>query len=177
MEEQVSYELLNKIDSPDDLRKLSAEALPEVCNELREKIIDELSRNPGHFGSSLGVVELTVALHYIFHTPYDRIVWDVGHQAYGHKILTGRRDLFYTNRKFGGIAPFPSPAESEYDTFTCGHASNSISAALGMAVAAAQKGEPERHVVAVIGDGSMSGGLAFEGLNNASSTPNNLLII
>lgn len=177
MEEQVSYELLNKIDSPDDLRKLSAEALPEVCNELREKIIDELSRNPGHFGSSLGVVELTVALHYIFHTPYDRIVWDVGHQAYGHKILTGRRDLFYTNRKFGGIAPFPSPAESEYDTFTCGHASNSISAALGMAVAAAQKGEPERHVIAVIGDGSMSGGLAFEGLNNASSTPNNLLII
>lgn len=177
MEEQVSYELLNKIDSPDDLRKLSAEALPEVCNELREKIIDELSRYPGHFGSSLGVVELTVALHYIFHTPYDRIVWDVGHQAYGHKILTGRRDLFYTNRKFGGIAPFPSPAESEYDTFTCGHASNSISAALGMAVAAAQKGEPERHVVAVIGDGSMSGGLAFEGLNNASSTPNNLLII
>lgn len=177
MEEQVSYELLNKIDSPDDLRKLSAEALPEVCNELREKIIDELSRNPGHFGSSLGVVELTVALHYIFHTPYDRIVWDVGHQAYGHKILTGRRDLFYTNRKFGGIAPFPSPAESEYDTFTCGHASNSISAALGMAVAAAQKGEPERHVVAVIGDGSMSGGLAFEGLNNASSTPNNLLIV
>lgn len=177
MEEQVSYELLNKIDSPDDLSKLSAEALPEVCNELREKIIDELSRNPGHFGSSLGVVELTVALHYIFHTPYDRIVWDVGHQAYGHKILTGRRDLFYTNRKFGGIAPFPSPAESEYDTFTCGHASNSISAALGMAVAAAQKGEPERHVVAVIGDGSMSGGLAFEGLNNASSTPNNLLII
>lgn len=177
MEEQVSYELLNKIDSPYDLRKLSAEALPEVCNELREKIIDELSRNPGHFGSSLGVVELTVALHYIFHTPYDRIVWDVGHQAYGHKILTGRRDLFYTNRKFGGIAPFPSPAESEYDTFTCGHASNSISAALGMAVAAAQKGEPERHVVAVIGDGSMSGGLAFEGLNNASSTPNNLLII
>lgn len=177
MEEQVSYELLNKIDTPDDLRKLSAEALPEVCNELREKIIDELSRNPGHFGSSLGVVELTVALHYIFHTPYDRIVWDVGHQAYGHKILTGRRDLFYTNRKFGGIAPFPSPAESEYDTFTCGHASNSISAALGMAVAAAQKGEPERHVVAVIGDGSMSGGLAFEGLNNASSTPNNLLII
>ena len=177
MEEPVSYELLNKIDSPDDLRKLSAEALPEVCDELREKIIDELSRNPGHFGSSLGVVELTVALHYIFHTPYDRIVWDVGHQAYGHKILTGRRDLFYTNRKFGGIAPFPSPAESEYDTFTCGHASNSISAALGMAVAAAQKGEPERHVVAVIGDGSMSGGLAFEGLNNASSTPNNLLII
>ena len=159
------------------LRKLSAETLPEVCDELREKIIDELSRNPGHFGSSLGVVELTVALHYSFNTPYDRIVWDVGHQAYGHKILTGRRDSFCTNRKFGGIAPFPTPSESPYDTFTCGHASNSISAALGMAVAAAQKGENERHVVAVIGDGSMSGGLAFEGLNNASSTPNNLLII
>lgn len=168
---------MNKIDSPYDLRKLPTEALPEVCAELREKIIDELSRNPGHFGSSLGVVELTVALHYAFNTPYDRIVWDVGHQAYGHKILTGRRDQFYTNRKLNGIRPFPSPAESEYDTFTCGHASNSISAALGMAVAAARKGEENRHVVAVIGDGSMSGGLAFEGLNNASSTPNNLLII
>ena len=177
MEQQTSYKLLNKIDSPDDLRKLPAEDLPEVCTELREKIIDELSRNPGHFGSSLGVVELTVALHYAFNTPYDRIVWDVGHQAYGHKILTGRRDRFYTNRKLNGIRPFPSPEESEYDTFTCGHASNSISAALGMAVAAARKGEENRHVVAVIGDGSMSGGLAFEGLNNASSTPNNLLII
>ena len=151
--------------------------LPEVCEELRNKIIDELSRNPGHFGSSLGVVELTVALHYSFNTPYDRIVWDVGHQAYGHKILTGRRDRFYTNRKLNGLCPFPSPAESEYDTFTCGHASNSISAALGMAVAAEKKGETDRHVVAVIGDGSMSGGLAFEGLNNASSTPNNLLIV
>ena len=177
MEQQTSYKLLNKIDSPDDLRKLPAEDLPEVCTELREKIIDELSRNPGHFGSSLGVVELTVALHYAFNTPYDCIVWDVGHQAYGHKILTGRRDRFYTNRKLNGIRPFPSPEESEYDTFTCGHASNSISAALGMAVAAARKGEENRHVVAVIGDGSMSGGLAFEGLNNASSTPNNLLII
>ena len=151
--------------------------LPKVCEELRNKIIDELSRNPGHFGSSLGVVELTVALHYSFNTPYDRIVWDVGHQAYGHKILTGRRDRFYTNRKLNGLCPFPSPAESEYDTFTCGHASNSISAALGMAVAAEKKGETDRHVVAVIGDGSMSGGLAFEGLNNASSTPNNLLIV
>ena len=177
MEQTTSYDLLNKIDSPDDLRKLPAEDLPEVCTELREKIIDELSRNPGHFGSSLGVVELTVALHYAFNTPYDCIVWDVGHQAYGHKILTGRRDRFYTNRKLNGIRPFPSPEESEYDTFTCGHASNSISAALGMAVAAARKGEENRHVVAVIGDGSMSGGLAFEGLNNASSTPNNLLII
>ncbi len=152
MEQQTSYKLLNKIDSPDDLRKLPAEDLPEVCTELREKIIDELSRNPGHFGSSLGVVELTVALHYAFNTPYDCIVWDVGHQAYGHKILTGRRDRFYTNRKLNGIRPFPSPEESEYDTFTCGHASNSISAALGMAVAAARKGEENRHVVAVIGD-------------------------
>ena len=177
MEQTTSYDLLNKIDSPEDLRKLSVEALPEVCNQLRNKIIDELSRNPGHFGSSLGVIELTVALHYVYQTPYDRIVWDVGHQAYGHKILTGRRDRFCTNRKLNGICPFPSPAESEYDTFTCGHASNSISAALGMAVAAARKGEDNRHVVAVIGDGSMSGGLAFEGLNNASSTPNNLLII
>lgn len=177
MEQHASYELLNKIDSPKDLRQLPVSDLPEVCEELRNKIIDELSRNPGHFGSSLGVVELTVALHYSFNTPYDRIVWDVGHQAYGHKILTGRRDRFYTNRKLNGLCPFPSPAESEYDTFTCGHASNSISAALGMAVAAEKKGETDRHVVAVIGDGSMSGGLAFEGLNNASSTPNNLLIV
>lgn len=177
MEQPASYELLNKIDSPNNLRQLPVSDLPEVCEELRNKIIDELSRNPGHFGSSLGVVELTVALHYSFNTPYDRIVWDVGHQAYGHKILTGRRDRFYTNRKLNGLCPFPSPAESEYDTFTCGHASNSISAALGMAVAAEKKGETDRHVVAVIGDGSMSGGLAFEGLNNASSTPNNLLIV
>lgn len=177
MEQATSYELLNKIDSPKDLRHLPADLLPEVCKELRGMIIDELSRNPGHFGSSLGVIELTVALHYVFNTPYDRIVWDVGHQAYGHKILTGRRDRFCTNRKLNGLCPFPSPAESEYDTFTCGHASNSISAALGMAVAASRKGEDDRHVVAIIGDGSMSGGLAFEGLNNASSTPNNLLII
>lgn len=172
-----SYQLLQSIDTPEDLRRLRADQLPEVCKELRQKIIDELSCNPGHFGSSLGVVELTVALHYVFRTPYDRIVWDVGHQAYGHKILTGRRDAFCTNRKLNGIRPFPSPSESEYDTFTCGHASNSISAALGMAVAAMKHGENNRHVVAVIGDGSMSGGLAFEGLNNASSTPNNLLII
>lgn len=169
--------LLKSLDTPEDLRRLEADKLPEVCKELRQKIIDELSRNPGHFGSSLGVVELTVALHYVFNTPYDRIVWDVGHQAYGHKILTGRRDTFCTNRKLHGLCPFPSPHESEYDTFTCGHASNSISAALGMAVAAKKHGENNRHVVAVIGDGSMSGGLAFEGLNNASSTPNNLLII
>ena len=177
MEQDNSYKLLTSIDTPEDLRKLKAEQLPEVCKELRQKIIDELSCNPGHFGSSLGVIELTVALHYVFNTPYDRIVWDVGHQAYGHKILTGRRDLFHTNRKLNGIRPFPSPKESEYDTFTCGHASNSISAALGMAVAAKRNGDNNRHVVAVIGDGSMSGGLAFEGLNNASSTPNDLLII
>ena len=177
MERNTSYKFLDKIDSPDDLRKLPVEVLPEVCKELREMVIDELSRNPGHFGSSLGVIELTVALHYTFSTPYDRIVWDVGHQAYAHKILTGRRDRFCTNRKLNGLAPFPSPAESEYDTFTCGHASNSISAALGMAVAANLKKESDRHIVAVIGDGSMSGGLAFEGLNNASATPNNLLII
>ena len=177
MELDNSYTLLPHIDTPADLRNLKVEQLPEVCQELRQKIIDELSCNPGHFASSLGVIELTVALHYVFNTPYDRIVWDVGHQAYGHKILTGRRDAFHTNRKLNGIRPFPSPKESEYDTFTCGHASNSISAALGMSVAAKHKGEDDRHVVAVIGDGSMSGGLAFEGLNNASSTPNDLLII
>ena len=171
------FELLNQITYPSDLRKLSVEQLPEVCKELRENIIKEVSVNPGHFASSLGVVELTVALHYVYDTPDDRIVWDVGHQAYGHKILTGRRDRFCTNRKLGGIRPFPSPDESEYDTFTCGHASNSISAALGMAVAARKSKNTDRHVVAVIGDGAMSGGLAFEGLNNVSSTPNDLLII
>ena len=171
------FELLDKIIYPSDLRKLSVEQLPEVCKELRENIIEEVSVNPGHFASSLGVVELTVALHYVYDTPDDRIVWDVGHQAYGHKILTGRRDRFCTNRKLGGIRPFPSPDESEYDTFTCGHASNSISAALGMAVAARKSKNNDRHVVAVIGDGAMSGGLAFEGLNNVSSTPNDLLII
>ena len=171
------FELLNQITYPSDLRKLSVEQLPEVCKELRENIIEEVSVNPGHFASSLGVVELTVALHYVYNTPEDRIVWDVGHQAYGHKILTGRRDRFCTNRKLGGIRPFPSPDESEYDTFTCGHASNSISAALGMAVAARKSENTDRHVVAVIGDGAMSGGLAFEGLNNVSSTPNDLLII
>ena len=177
MKNETTYSLLNALDNPEDLRRLTPEQLPEVCHELRQDIIKEVSCNPGHFAASLGVVELTVALHYVFNTPYDRLVWDVGHQAYGHKILTGRRDTFSTNRKMGGIRPFPSPEESEYDTFTCGHASNSISAALGMAVAAMKKGERDRHVVAVIGDGSMSGGLAFEGLNNVSSTPNNLLII
>ena len=168
--------LLTQIQYPSDLRKLQVEQLPEVCQELREDIVQELSVNPGHLASSLGVVELTVALHYVFDTPEDRIVWDVGHQAYGHKILTGRREQFCTNRKLGGIRPFPSPEESEYDTFVCGHASNSISAALGMAVAARSE-QKNHHVVAVIGDGAMSGGLAFEGLNNVSSTPNDMLII
>ena len=184
----MNYTFLNNIDSPKDLRKIPVDQLPEVCRELRDDIVKELSVNPGHLASSLGVTELTVALHYVYDTPYDRIVWDVGHQAYGHKILTGRRDNFCTNRKLHGICPFPTPAESEYDTFTCGHASNSISAALGMAVAAQREQEmaregdnakeiPTRHVVAVIGDGAMSGGLAFEGLNNVSSSPNDLLII
>ena len=175
--DEKKFELLNQIVYPSDLQKLSVGQLPEVCKELREDIIEKVSVNPGHLASSLGVVELTVALHYVFNTPDDRIVWDVGHQAYGHKILTGRRDRFCTNRKFGGIRPFPSPEESEYDTFTCGHASNSISAALGMAVAARKTGHAGRHVVAVIGDGAMSGGLAYEGLNNVSSTPNDMLII
>jgi 1-deoxy-D-xylulose-5-phosphate synthase len=170
-------DILSHIDSPADLRKLPVEALPGVCEALRHKILEELSCNPGHLGSSLGAVELTVALHYVMDTPHDRLVWDVGHQAYAHKLLTGRRDAFDTNRKLGGLRPFPSPDESEYDTFVCGHASNSISAALGMAVAAVHEGHDDRKVVAVIGDGAMSGGLAFEGLNNASSTPNNLLIV
>ena len=168
--------LLAQIQYPADLRKLSVDQLPDVCQELREDIVKELSVNPGHLASSLGVAEITVALHYVYDTPDDRIVWDVGHQAYGHKILTGRREQFCTNRKLGGIRPFPSPEESEYDTFACGHASNSISAALGMAVAAKMEGK-DRHVVAVIGDGALSGGLAFEGLNNVSSSPNDLLII
>ena len=170
------YKYLSHIQFPADLRALPVEALPEVCAELRDDIVKELSVNPGHLASSLGTIELTVALHYVYDTPEDRIVWDVGHQAYGHKILTGRRDVFNTNRKFGGLHPFPTPAESEYDTFVCGHASNSISAALGMAVADAKMGN-HRNVVAVIGDGSLSGGLAFEGLNNVSQSPNNLLII
>ena len=172
-----SFELLDKIRNPEDLRKLDVEQLPQLCQELRQDIIEEVSVNPGHFASSLGVVELTVALHYVYDTPEDRIVWDVGHQAYGHKLLTGRREQFFTNRKLGGIRPFPTPMESPYDTFTCGHASNSISAALGMAVAAKLGGDQQRHVVAVIGDGAMSGGLAFEGINNVSSTDNDLLIV
>lgn len=175
--DKTNLRLLPQIDYPEDLRKLSVEELPEVCRELREDIIQEVSVNPGHFASSLGAIEITVALHYVFDTPNDKLVWDVGHQAYGHKILTGRRELFSTNRKLHGLRPFPTPLESQYDTFTCGHASNSISAALGMAVAAKKSGENDKKIVAIIGDGAMSGGLAFEGLNNVSSTPNDLLII
>lgn len=176
MDKENKYPLLEKIDSPADLRLLPEKQLPQVCKELRGFIIDSLANNPGHFASSLGAVELSVALHYVFSTPNDKIVWDVGHQAYGHKIITGRRGRFHTNRKFGGLKPFPSPEESEYDSFVAGHASNSISAALGLAVSA-QLEHKDEHVIAVIGDGSMSGGLAYEGLNNLANTPNNLLII
>lgn len=170
--------LLDTISSPEDLRRLSVDDLPQLCGEIRHFLIHNLAENPGHFASSMGSVELTVALHYVFDTPYDRIVWDVGHQAYAHKILTGRKNRFAENRKMGGLSGFPNPAESEYDTFVAGHASNSISAALGMAVASELKNdEPLRKVVAVIGDASISGGLAFEGVNNAANTPNDLLII
>ncbi|MDR3339272.1 MAG: 1-deoxy-D-xylulose-5-phosphate synthase [Candidatus Symbiothrix sp.] len=169
--------LLEQISSPENLRQLHIEQLEQVCSELRQYIIDVLAENPGHFASSLGAIELTVALHYAYNTPYDKIIWDVGHQAYGHKILTGRREQFKTLRKLDGISGFPNPDESEYDAFISGHASNSISAALGMAAASNLKQEKNRKFVAVIGDGSMTGGLAFEGLNNASSNPNNLLII
>lgn len=173
-----TYPLLSSIDSPDDLRRLPQARLKDLCGEIRKFLIETLAENPGHFASSMGAVELTVALHYVFDTPYDRIVWDVGHQAYGHKLITGRRDRFHTNRKLGGISGFPSPAESMYDTFVAGHASNSISAALGMAVATKlNEDHPDRKVIAVIGDASISGGLAFEGLNNASNTPNNLIIV
>ena len=177
MAEEKKFPLLSNINSPADLRKLPESMLPQVCGELREFIIESLANNPGHFASSLGAVELTVALHYTMDTPNDKIVWDVGHQAYGHKILTGRRDRFDTNRKFKGLKPFPSPEESEYDAFVAGHASNSISAALGLSVAAGIKGKSGERTVAVIGDGAMSGGLAYEGLNNASVSNNNLLII
>lgn len=170
------FTLLSKIEYPQDLRKLEVNQLPQLCDEIRQDIIEELSVNPGHLASSLGAVEIIVALHYVFNTPDDRLVWDVGHQAYAHKILTGRKERFSTNRKFHGLKPFPFPSESVYDSFCCGHASNSISAALGMAVAAKRQGL-DRRVVAVIGDGAMSGGLAFEGLNNVSSTPNDMLII
>ena len=169
--------LLQQINQPDDLRQLSPELLPTVCKELRQFIIDEVSNNPGHFGASLGVVELTVALHYVYQTPYDLLIWDVGHQAYAHKILTGRRDRFNTNRKYKGLSGFPKPSESEYDTFGVGHASTSISASLGMAVAASLQKEEKRKIVAVIGDGSMTGGMAFEGLNNAAVNNSDVLII
>ena len=174
MEEQ-KESLFNKIIYPSDLRELDIKDLPDVCQDLRQFIIDELSNNPGHLGASLGVVELTVALHYAYDTPYDLLVWDVGHQAYGHKIITGRRDRFHTNRKYKGISGFPKPSESEYDTFGVGHSSTSISAALGMAVASKLKGENDRKIVAVIGDGSLTGGQAFEGLNNAAVNKSDLL--
>lgn len=170
-------DMLSKINSPDDLKKIPEDQLPAVCDQLREFIIDALSCNPGHFGASLGVVELTVALHYVLNTPYDKLVWDVGHQAYGHKILTGRRDQFHTNRKYGGLSGFPNIFESEYDAFGVGHSSTSISAALGMATASRLKGEKNRNIVAVIGDGSMTGGMAFEALNNMASTKANMLVI
>ncbi len=176
MEKRI-YQYINNINSPTDLKQVNRSELQAVCDELRQFIIDEVSKNPGHLGSSLGVVELTVALHYVFNTPHDRIVWDVGHQAYGHKILTGRRDQFHTNRQFKGLCGFPTPKESEYDAFGVGHSSTSISAALGMSVASLLKEEPNRQVVAVIGDGAMTGGLAFEGLNNVSMDKNNLLIV
>lgn len=176
MDEQHNISVLNKVNFPSDLKSLSIEELETLCADLRTFIIDQLSNNPGHFASSLGTIELTVALHYVYNTPYDRIVWDVGHQAYGHKILTGRKDQFHTNRQFGGLSGFPKPEESEYDAFIAGHASTSISAALGMAVASSLKNE-NRHVVAIIGDGSMTGGLAYEAINNASSQPNDMLII
>jgi len=172
----MEYRYLHTIDSPADLKKLPVEALPTVCAELRDYIVRELSHNPGHLASSLGAIELTVALHYVMDTPKDKLVWDVGHQAYAHKILTGRRERFKTNRQFGGLAPFPTPAESEYDAFVAGHASNSISAALGIEIAHELQ-HNERHVVAIIGDGAMTGGLAFEGLNNTSMDKNNLLIV
>lgn len=172
-----TYKYLNNIDSPIDLKAINKNDLISVCAELRQFIIDEVSQNPGHLGSNLGVVELTVALHYVFNAPYDRLVWDVGHQAYGHKILTGRREKFHTNRLFKGLCGFPTPKESEYDAFGVGHSSTAISAALGMSVASLLKDEKNRNVVAIIGDGAMTGGLAFEGLNNASMDENNLLII
>lgn len=174
---QEHFPLLARIDSPADLKKLDVDELPAVCAELRRFIVHELSENPGHFASSMGAVEIAVALHYVFNTPDDRLVWDVGHQAYAHKILTGRRDRFSTNRKMGGLSGFPNPSESEYDTFQAGHASNSISAALGMSIASELQANPNRRVVAVIGDASISGGLAFEGINNASIHKNNLLIV
>ncbi len=169
--------ILDTIHIPSDLKQVSEDDLITVCSELRQEIIEQVSCNPGHFGASLGVVELTVALHYVFNTPYDNLVWDVGHQAYGHKILTGRREKFHTNRKYKGLSGFPNRSESEYDTFTVGHSSTSISAALGMAVAAQLNGETDKKTVAVIGDGAMTAGLAFEGLNNAADNNADLLVI
>jgi 1-deoxy-D-xylulose-5-phosphate synthase len=174
--ENNTEKLLDKIRFPQDLKKLEIKQLPQVCSEIRQLIIDELACHPGHLGSNLGVVELTVALHYVLNTPDDLLVWDVGHQAYAHKILTGRKDRFSTNRQFKGISGFPNPAESPYDAFIAGHASNSISASLGMSIATGLENK-KNIVAAVIGDGAMSGGLAFEGLNNTSVHPNNLLII
>ena len=176
--DNIKYDKLSKINSPADLKKLRINELKDVCSEIRQFIINKLSTHPGHFASSMGAVELTVALHYVFNTPYDRIVWDVGHQAYAHKILTGRKDEFSTLRTLNGLSGFPNPEESEYDSFTAGHASNSISAALGMAIASKIKGEfPRRNVIAVIGDASISGGLAFEGLNNAAASNSNVIIV
>lgn len=169
--------LLQQINYPSDLKQLKEEDLKQLSQELRQYIIDVVSVNGGHFGASLGVVELTVALHYVLNTPYDQLIWDVGHQAYGHKILTGRREIFDTNRVHGGISGFPKRAESEYDSFGVGHSSTSISAALGMAVASQYKGETDRQHVAVIGDGSMGAGLAFEALNHAGIENSNLLVI
>ncbi len=177
MSDNAKINYLKGITTPADLKQVPREDLAQVCDELREFIINELSGNPGHLGSNLGTVELSVALHYVFDTPYDRIVWDVGHQAYGHKILTGRREVFHTNRKFKGLSGFPSMKESEYDSFGVGHSSTSISAALGMSVASVLKGEEDRQSIAVIGDGAMTGGLAFEGINNADMTRNNMLIV
>src|ERR1700710_2176837 len=169
--------LLQTVNSPEDLKKLNREQLHQVCDELRQYIIDTVSVHGGHFAASLGVVELTVALHYVFNTPYDQLVWDVGHQAYGHKILTGRRDNFASNRRYNGLSGFPKRGESEYDTFGVGHSSTSISAALGMAMAAKYKGEQDRKTVAVIGDGAMTAGLAFEGMNHAGVADTDMLII
>ena len=176
MDEQKNS-LLRQINYPSDLKKLKIEELSVLSEELRQFIIDILSNNSGHLGASLGVVELTVAMHYVFNTPYDQIIWDVGHQAYAHKILTGRKDVFHTNRKYNGISGFPKMSESPFDSFGVGHSSTSISAALGIAVGAQIKGEMDRQVVAVIGDGSLTGGMAFEGLNNAGFSKANLLVI
>ena len=175
--EETKWKLLEGINDPSDLKKLDLESLPALCAELRDFIIDAVSENPGHFGASLGVVELTVALHYVLNTPYDQLIWDVGHQAYAHKIITGRKDKFHTNRKYKGISGFPKITESEHDAFGVGHSSTSISAALGMAIAAKLKNETDKRIVAVIGDGAMTGGMAFEGLNHAGVEKSNLLII